>query len=512
ANNGSERFTTYASSTFTSASMLLPQIYKHVEICRAHEAGENWIVDGENHWHVCDTCGKVVGEKVAHTLTSVAEISSDCQTHGTAAHFKCEICNTLILEVESVKTVVTAEDLKLPLAAHTLGEWHAGTATCTEAGTIGYYQCGVCSKYFDIDGTTELESITGAAPLGHSFSAEWTSDGTNHWHKCIRCDATQDSAAHTFAFASDETQHWQVCSVCNHETAKENHTYVEGDCQCGATIKGTQAYPYTVAEALAEAAKLAQDEATSTKVYVVGTINSIGTVGSYLKNVMLEDTSAHGTEILLYTCNFTSEVTVVYVNDTVVVCGYLKNYNGTLEIVGISSDYATFESRTAGTSAITYSTDGNATVNAAESGINGETFSFTVTANSGYVVTTVTVNGSVVTPVDGTYSAIVEGPTTITVETTVLGGVVVSSWDLVTDASALQAGDQIVIASNSKGFVAGAISSQVMTNISATFAADKSTLTLPDGAVILTLGGSEGAWTLASPSGQLLGATAVKKL
>ncbi|MDD7772049.1 MAG: InlB B-repeat-containing protein, partial [Firmicutes bacterium] len=92
------------------------------------------------------------------------------------------------------------------------------------------------------------------------------------------------------------------------------------------------------------------------------------------------------------------------------------------------------------------------------------------------------------------------------------GGSGSGEWKLVSDASTLAAGAQLLIASNAKGFVAGAISSSVMTNIAATFATDYSTVTKPDTAVVLTLGGSEGAWTLANASGQLLGATAAKKL
>lgn len=85
-------------------------------------------------------------------------------------------------------------------------------------------------------------------------------------------------------------------------------------------------------------------------------------------------------------------------------------------------------------------------------------------------------------------------------------------WKLVTNASSLAAGDQLLIASNAKGYVAGAISGTYMTHISATFASDNITVTKPDNAVVLTLGGSSGAWTLANADGQLLGATAVKKL
>ena len=93
------------------------------------------------------------------------------------------------------------------------------------------------------------------------------------------------------------------------------------------------------------------------------------------------------------------------------------------------------------------------------------------------------------------------------------GGTGVTSYQLVTDVSQLKAGAKLVIASKEKGYVAGDISSQYMTHVSATFSSDKTSITtMPSGAVMLTLGGSTGAWTFANSSGKLLGATAVKKL
>ncbi len=92
------------------------------------------------------------------------------------------------------------------------------------------------------------------------------------------------------------------------------------------------------------------------------------------------------------------------------------------------------------------------------------------------------------------------------------GGVGPATWDLVTDASSLRSGDILVIASNTQGKTAGDISSQVMTEVESTFSSDKSSITsLGSGTIELTLGGTEGEWTLTSSNGKL-GATAVKKL
>ena len=87
-----------------------------------------------------------------------------------------------------------------------------------------------------------------------------------------------------------------------------------------------------------------------------------------------------------------------------------------------------------------------------------------------------------------------------------------TTWDLVSNASSLNAGDVLVMACSSKGFTAGDISSQIMASVGSTFSINKDQITsLGSETVELTLGGSAGAWTLSSTSG-LLGATAVKKL
>ena len=88
-------------------------------------------------------------------------------------------------------------------------------------------------------------------------------------------------------------------------------------------------------------------------------------------------------------------------------------------------------------------------------------------------------------------------------------------WHLVTDASTLQAGDELIIVANntSKGvFVAGDITSQYLKSITASVSSDKKTMSNIGNAVILTLGGSKDQWTLSNSAGKQLGATAEKKL
>lgn len=90
---------------------------------------------------------------------------------------------------------------------------------------------------------------------------------------------------------------------------------------------------------------------------------------------------------------------------------------------------------------------------------------------------------------------------------------VTESWNLVTDASTLKVGDELVIASNEKGVVAGNISDDYLSKVTSTFSEDMSTIAeLGQGAVVFTLGGEADAWTLSNSEGKLLGCTAVKKV
>jgi len=79
-------------------------------------------------------------------------------------------------------------------------ETAAKAATCTEEGNNKYYYCEDCQKYLKADGTTvttrEAETIPA---LGHNYE--------------------------NVAYSSDDTQHWKVCSRCNEDSAKENHTW-----------------------------------------------------------------------------------------------------------------------------------------------------------------------------------------------------------------------------------------------------------------------------------------------
>lgn len=87
------------------------------------------------------------------------------------------------------------------------------------------------------------------------------------------------------------------------------------------------------------------------------------------------------------------------------------------------------------------------------------------------------------------------------------------SYTLVTSADQLKSGVKVVLASNEKSFVAGAMNGAYLSNVSASFSTDKSKITsLPGSALVLTLSASGNNWVLMNSQGQSLGATTLKKL
>lgn len=189
---------------------------------------------------------------------------------------------------------------------------------------------------------------------------------------------------------------------------------------------GTEEDPYTVAEALAAAGQLEKGE-YSEKVYILGTVVSIGRVGSYYSNLYIVDTLGDADQLLVYSANLGDGIEVVYPNDTVLFYGYLTNFNGTLEVSSKDGDYAYMEEVTRrGTSTITVdeASSENAQVVelSAESGTNGTTFTFKVTVDEGYQIVSVKVNGEVVTAnAESVYTATISGNTTIVVSTSLIG-------------------------------------------------------------------------------------------
>ena len=188
--------------------------------------------------------------------------------------------------------------------------------------------------------------------------------------------------------------------------------------------EGTEDDPYSVDDALKIAGTLSSGEYTEL-VYITGVVTDAGTFDTYYRNVYICDKNSKET-ILVYSCNISEIVDVIYVNDTVVVKGYITNYRGnTMEISSKGNSYATFVSKEAGLSTITVSETSSefAIINELSTmeGLNGSSFTFKVSVTEGYEIVCVKVNGVEITPNNDVYTATISGNTIIFVETKVKG-------------------------------------------------------------------------------------------
>ena len=92
---------------------------------------------------------------------------------------------------------------------------------------------------------------------------------------------------------------------------------------------GTLNSPVSTTYAHTVCADLADGESSAQAFYVKGTVTAIGEAKKYYKNVYFTDGT---TEMLIYTINMGDGINGFAVGDTITAYGYIKNYQGTIEM------------------------------------------------------------------------------------------------------------------------------------------------------------------------------------
>ena len=144
---------------------------------------------------------------------------------------------------------------------HNISHHDAAAHTCTADGTIEYWECSVCGKYFsDADGTTEITNIVDPndpAP-GHNWDTAYESNETHHWHNCTNanCPITENNQKNGYAIHTPGTEwesdndenHYHVCSVCSGKADVTHHSYDSGAITTPATetTEGVKTYTCSV--------------------------------------------------------------------------------------------------------------------------------------------------------------------------------------------------------------------------------------------------------------------------
>ena len=115
-----------------------------------------------------------------HTLTAVAKVPATCETAGTSAHWKCEVCGKLFSDAEG-KTETTLEKLTIPATGHAYGapvwKWNDDfTASAT-------FTCGNDDSHVEkVDATVTSEVTEGSCEVGgtRTYTAKVTFEGKEY--------------------------------------------------------------------------------------------------------------------------------------------------------------------------------------------------------------------------------------------------------------------------------------------------------------------------------------------
>ena len=314
----------------------------------------------EKGWEAYDTCSRcdyTTYEEIeakGHTEEVVPAVEPTCTETGLTEGKKCSVCGETLKAQEEI-----------PAKGHSYGDLIAEVAaTCEAAGTKAHYECAVCGKYFvEVEGEkTQVTAEDLAIPAtGHTYNAAET-----HSNKCVNCD--------------NEITFEEIVEI----------------------IKG-----------------LADEEETTDTYLLKGVVTRFDSFHN--PYITVEGTSD---TVLCYYLQEGTHDGVAYdpkdleIGYTITVVGPLIRYNSTLEIKDGNLIGAISPQRT-----VTLEPVANGTVNVVGGGSfpttahDGDKITFTVTADEGYKVASVTVNGTAITADDdGTYTATVNGNTTIKVE------------------------------------------------------------------------------------------------
>ena len=162
-----------------------------------HDWAEEWSSDATNHWHACTRCTAKKDEGAHNPGAPATETTP--QT--------CIDCGYVIAPATG------------HVCASHLTKVEAKPATCTDEGVVEHYKCSCGKLYWDDDAFDEItdtdELVIDA--LGHDWAEEWSSDETNHWHACTRCDATTDLHAHNPDHEGGATVDYPIlCTDCGY--------------------------------------------------------------------------------------------------------------------------------------------------------------------------------------------------------------------------------------------------------------------------------------------------------
>ena len=153
-------------------------------------------IDGKTVTAVAEEYQNLIGShEQAHILNKTEKQAHTCTDDGNIEYWSCSLCGKKFSDSNGTNEITNIVDP----AKHSLVKTDAKAPTCNNDGNKAYWTCTECGNIFSDDAglnPTTLADVTISA-TNHSWSKDWSYDGTGHWHACSGCDKKVDFEAHT---------------------------------------------------------------------------------------------------------------------------------------------------------------------------------------------------------------------------------------------------------------------------------------------------------------------------
>ncbi len=178
--------------------------------------------NGNIDYYFCESCDKnfegkapeareLTDEEVTipalgHTAASkVDAVPAGCTEDGAVEHYFCTVCEKKLDGVSAEAKELSAEELKVPAAGHSVERREPKEATHTESGNIECWYCEDCGNYFDGEGEdAQLISAEGIVvpAKGHVGAVKveatretHTVNGNIEYYHCEACGKNYDGTS-----------------------------------------------------------------------------------------------------------------------------------------------------------------------------------------------------------------------------------------------------------------------------------------------------------------------------
>ena len=151
--------------------------------------------------------------KHEHTTGSlVTAVEPTCTEAGSVAYYECTVCKAKFEDQEATKPI---ENIVVAAKGHSGVKTDANASTCTSEGNNEYWTCSVCDCVFADEACTVATTVAEQTLPVAEHETEVKSDANGHWTECKNCDTYKtESESHSGIAYPDAAP---VCTVCGTE-------------------------------------------------------------------------------------------------------------------------------------------------------------------------------------------------------------------------------------------------------------------------------------------------------